>query len=212
MLQLDELDARILNALFEDGRRSFRKISRLVGVTTPTVQARFGRMKDAGLIRSISPILDNSKLQQGIDCLFYLSINPSEIEKTTEALAKRREVRGIYLTTGTDNLVLRVVTDGLDDLQRFSQMLSQDFGLEQRSSQMVVRVFKDEQSAQPKPGMGVRLQCETCSGPVTGKPFILKVAGRERYFCCRICMEKFQEKYGAKLKGLSITVETPTAL
>ena len=210
MLQLDEVDARILNALFEDGRRSFRKISRLVGVTTPTVQARIRRMKDVGLIRSISPILDNSKLQQGIDCLLYLTTNPSEIEKTTEALAKRREVKGIYLTTGTDNLVVRVVTDSLDELQRFSQMLFQDFGLEQHSSQMVVRVFKEDQSAFVKPGMGVRLKCETCSGPVTGRPFILKVAGRERYFCCRICLEKFQEKYGPKLKGLSITVETPT--
>jgi Lrp/AsnC family transcriptional regulator, regulator for asnA, asnC and gidA len=211
MPKLDETDSRILKILFEDGRRSFREISRLSGVTTPTVQARVKRMMDSGLIRGISPILDSSKFEQGIVCLLYLAVNPSEIERTAEKLGKRREVRGIYLTTGEDNLVLHVVVDSLDDLQRFSEMLDRDFGLKQRSSQMVVRAFKDDQTVLLRPGMGVRLKCETCSGPIPGKPFILKVAGRERYFCCRTCLAKFREKYEVKLKGLAMTLQTPDA-
>jgi Lrp/AsnC family transcriptional regulator, leucine-responsive regulatory protein len=211
MPALDETDSRILKILFEDGRRSFREISRLSGVTTPTVQARVKRMMDSGLIRSFSPILDSSKFEQGIVCLLYLAVNPSDIEQTAEKLGKRQEVRGIYLTTGEDNLVLRVVVDSLNDLQHFSEMLDREFGAKQRSSQMVVRAYKDDQSVLLRPGTGVRLKCETCSGSITGKPFLLKVAGRERYFCCRTCLEKFQEKYEVKLKGLSITVETPDA-
>jgi DNA-binding Lrp family transcriptional regulator len=208
---LDETDSRILKIMFEDGRRSFREISRLSGVTTPTVQARVKRMMDSGLIRGVTPILDSSKFEQGIACFLYLAANPSEVEQTAEKLAKRPEVRGIYLTTGEDNLVLRVVVDSLNDLQRFSEMLVREFALKQRSSQMVVRAFKDDQTVLLRPGMGVRLKCETCSGSITGKPFLLKVAGRERYFCCTTCLDKFREKYDVKLKGLSITVETPDA-
>ena len=209
MPELDTTDARILEIMFEDGRRSFRKIARLAGITTPTVQARVKRMMDAGLIRKISPILDTSKLEQGIVCLLYLSINPSEIEKTAEKLGHRPEVKGMYLTTGEDNLVLRIVVDSLNDLQRFSEMLDREFGVKHHTSQMVVRTFKDDQAVLLRPGVGVRLQCETCSGAITGKPFILKVAGRERYFCCRTCLDKFREKYEVKLKGLSITLQTP---
>jgi DNA-binding Lrp family transcriptional regulator len=209
MPELDETDFRILRILFEDGRRSFREISRLAGVTAPTVQARVKRMMDSGLVRGVSPVLDASKFERGIDCLLYLQANPSDIDLTAEKLAKRQEVRGIYLTTGEDNLVLRVVVDSLEDLQRFSEMLERDIGVKQRSSQMVVRAFKDEQPVLIKPGMGFRLQCETCNGPVAGKPFILKVAGRERFFCCQTCLEKFREKYEPKLKGLSIDMETP---
>lgn len=209
MPELDETDSRILKILFEDGRRSFREISRRAGVTTPTVEARIRRMMDSGLIRTISPILDASKFEQGIVCFLYLTLNPSEIEQTAEKLRKLQEVRGIYLTTGEDNLVLRVVVDSLNDLQHFSEILDREYGVKQHSSQMVVRAFKDDQAVLLKPGMGVRLQCETCSGPIAGKPFILKVAGRERYFCCRTCLGKFREKYEVKLRGLSITMQTP---
>lgn len=209
MPRLDETDFRILRILFEDGRRSFREISRLAGVTTPTVQARVRRMMDSGLVRGISPILDSSKFERGIDCLLYLRASPSDIEHIAEKLGKRQEVRGIYLTTGEDNLVVRVVVDSLDDLQSFSEMLGRDFAVKQHSSQMVVRAFKDDQAVLIKPGMGVRLQCETCNGPITGKPFILKVAGRERFFCCQTCLGKFRETYEPKLKGLSIDIEAP---
>jgi DNA-binding Lrp family transcriptional regulator len=209
MPELDEIDARILRILLEDGRRSFREVSRLAGVTTPTVQARVKRMIDGGLIRKISPILEPSKFEQGILCHLYLSVNPSEIEKTADELAKRQEVRGIYLTTGENNLVLRVLVDSLNDLQHFTEALDREFHVKQSSSQMVVRVFKDDQAVMIRPGLGIKLQCETCNGAIAGKPFILKVAGRERFFCCRTCLDKFREKYEPKLKGLSITIEPP---
>lgn len=209
MPELDKTDIRILKILFEDGRRSFREISRLAGVTTPTVQARFRRMRDSGLLRGVSPVLDASKFEHGLDCLLYLRANPSDIERTADKLARRAEVRGIYLTTGEDNLLLRVAVDSLNDLQRFSEMLDRDFGLKQHSSQMVVRTFKEDQRVLIKPGFGVRLQCETCNGPVAGKPFILKVAGRERFFCCQTCLGEFRKKYEPKLKGLSLDMETP---
>ena len=204
MLELDDVDAHILRTLFEDGRRSFREISRIVGVTTPTVQARVKRMMDSGLIRGISPILDSSKLEQGIACLLYFDVNPPDIERIARKLGRRREVKGIYLTTGDDNLVLRVMVESLNALQEFTETLSRDFHIKQRSSQMVVRAFKDDQAVLLRPGVGVRLKCESCGGPVAGKPSILQVAGRERYFCCRTCLGKFREKYEAKLKDLSI--------
>jgi len=72
---------------------------------------------------------------------------------------------------------------------------------------MVVRIFKDDQAVIVRPGMGVHLKCETCNGPIPTKPFILKVAGHERFFCCPMCLEKFREKYEPKLKELELTVE-----
>ena len=46
MPELDDVDARILGILVEDGRRSFREVARRTGITTPTVQARVKRMMD----------------------------------------------------------------------------------------------------------------------------------------------------------------------
>src|SRR3989442_1204238 len=72
MPELDDVDARILGILVEDGRRSFREVARRAGITTPTVQARVKRMMDEGLIRKISPVFDVSKFKQGLVFHLYL--------------------------------------------------------------------------------------------------------------------------------------------
>ena len=43
-LSLDEMDVSILNSILEDGRKSFRQISRDTGITTPTVKAIYERL------------------------------------------------------------------------------------------------------------------------------------------------------------------------
>lgn len=57
-LELDDYDVSILKSLLKNGRKSFRKISRETGITTPTVKARFSRLVNIGFIKSVSPILD----------------------------------------------------------------------------------------------------------------------------------------------------------
>src|SRR6266851_7062386 len=128
MPELDDVDARILGILVEDGRRSFREVARRAGVTTPTVQARVKRMMDEGLIRKISPIFDVSKFKQGLVFHLYLRVNPAEIENIAHKLEKNPEVRGIYLTTGENNLTLRVAVESLEQLQRFTESRRKDSG------------------------------------------------------------------------------------
>ena len=60
-LHLDENDVAIINSLLEDGRKSFRQISRDTGITTPTVKARFERLVNVGFIKGVFPIFDFGK-------------------------------------------------------------------------------------------------------------------------------------------------------
>jgi Lrp/AsnC family leucine-responsive transcriptional regulator len=43
-LRLDNNDIAIIKSLTNDGRKSFRQISRETGITTPMVKARFERL------------------------------------------------------------------------------------------------------------------------------------------------------------------------
>lgn len=53
----------ILKSLLKDGRKSF-EISRETGITTPTVKARFTRLVNVGLIKSVSPIIDFNIIEE----------------------------------------------------------------------------------------------------------------------------------------------------
>lgn len=61
---LDEVDTAILNSLMEDGRKSFRAVSRELKISTPTVKARYERLVNIGLIKSVKPEIDISKLDK----------------------------------------------------------------------------------------------------------------------------------------------------
>jgi len=173
------------------------------------VQTRIKRMMDEGLILGVSPIFNPSKFQLGLVFQLYLRVNPAQIEEIARNLEKRLEVRGIYLTTGENNLTIRINVDSLGELQQFTETLDREFGVKQNSSQMIVRIFKDDQAVIVRPGMGVHLKCETCNGPIPTKPFTLKVAGKERFFCCPMCLAKFREKYDPKLSQFELTLEAP---
>lgn len=61
-VQLDDTDVAILKSLMEDGRKSFRAISREIKVSTPTVKARYERLVNMGLIKSVRPEIDVTKI------------------------------------------------------------------------------------------------------------------------------------------------------
>jgi DNA-binding Lrp family transcriptional regulator len=61
-VDLDNTDVAILKSLMEDGRKSFRAISREIKVSTPTVKSRYERLVNMGLIKSVKPEIDLSKV------------------------------------------------------------------------------------------------------------------------------------------------------
>jgi DNA-binding Lrp family transcriptional regulator len=63
-VDLDNMDIAILKSLMEDGRKSFRAISRKIKVSTPTVKSRYERLVNMGLIKSVKPEIDLSKVNR----------------------------------------------------------------------------------------------------------------------------------------------------
>ena len=61
---LDETDVAIIKSLMQDGRKSFRQISRELKISTPTVKFRYQRLVNVGLIKSVVPLIDTSKLEK----------------------------------------------------------------------------------------------------------------------------------------------------
>jgi DNA-binding Lrp family transcriptional regulator len=71
-VDLDNTDIAILKSLMEDGRKSFRAISREIKVSTPpTVKSRYERLVNIGLIKSVKPEIDLSKVTRGKKSQFF---------------------------------------------------------------------------------------------------------------------------------------------
>jgi DNA-binding Lrp family transcriptional regulator len=77
-VELDGYDISILKSLFDDGRKSFRQISRETGITTPTVKARYERLVNVGFVKKIIPIIDLRKVQNASSLLELQTENNSK--------------------------------------------------------------------------------------------------------------------------------------
>jgi DNA-binding Lrp family transcriptional regulator len=70
-VDLDDTDVAILKSLMDDGRKSFRAISREIKVSTPTVKSRYERLVNIGLIKSVKPEIDLSKINREKKSQFF---------------------------------------------------------------------------------------------------------------------------------------------
>jgi DNA-binding Lrp family transcriptional regulator len=87
-VQLDDTDVAIVKSLMEDGRKSFRAISREIKVSTPTVKVRYERLVNMGLIKSIKPEIDLSKVDRK---------SKNEFDDTLESLKKQKKHFHVYV-------------------------------------------------------------------------------------------------------------------
>jgi len=80
-VDLDNIDIAILKSLMEDGRKSFRAISREIKVSTPTVKSRYERLVNIGLIKSVKPEIDLSKVDSHKKSHFLSDKNIKQLSK-----------------------------------------------------------------------------------------------------------------------------------
>jgi DNA-binding Lrp family transcriptional regulator len=83
-VDLDGTDIAILKSLMEDGRKSFRAISREIRVSTPAVKSRYERLVNIGLIKSVKPDIDLFKV-------YSRKKNQSFGEETIKQLEKQKK-------------------------------------------------------------------------------------------------------------------------
>lgn len=87
-VQLDDIDVAILKSLMEDGRKSFRAISREIKVSTPTVKARYERLVNMGLIKAVKPEIDFSKVDKK---------SKDDLGDTLQTLKKQKKHFHVYV-------------------------------------------------------------------------------------------------------------------
>ncbi|MBL3567945.1 ArsR family transcriptional regulator [Rhodovulum sulfidophilum] len=127
--RLDALDRRILGELQADSGQSLDEIARKVGSSKTPVWNRIRKMREAGVIRQQTVIVDPKALDRGT-CFFVL-IRTSEHEadwqrRFLQALLKRPEVLEAHRLAGEIDYILKVRVADATAYDVFYQALISD--------------------------------------------------------------------------------------
>lgn len=116
MAGLDQLDERIVAHLREDGRRSFRRIARDLGVSEATVRARVTQLVADGAIRIT---INTNVFELGyLTAELRLDVGHEHLEDVLDRLSGLPQVDYAIVCTGRPNLSVAVVCSSLDQLER----------------------------------------------------------------------------------------------
>ena len=204
--KLDNIDIAIVKSLMQDGRKSVRQIAREIRVSTPTVEARFSRMRGVGIIKNIQPIFDVEKIDSQMSALIFLKTNASQSVDIANKLSSIPQVRGVYKMTGEYNIIIKVtMAQHPEYFEEFMRTrIANMGGIKSASYQMITKTIKDDQSIPLiKEGVFLKIKCDYCDNDIFKDTKLLRVGQYERYFCCNSCLTLYKQKYRSKIERMS---------
>ncbi|HVP27097.1 MAG TPA: Lrp/AsnC family transcriptional regulator [Candidatus Bathyarchaeia archaeon] len=119
---LDDVDLKILEALQNDSRQTYKNIGKSIGIAHSTVYDRIKRMEKYGIIKKYTTIIDAEKTgKRKILALMTIYTDPKESETVAQKLCRDPEVLEVYTSLSEELLILaKVVAENQESLHAFT--------------------------------------------------------------------------------------------
>jgi DNA-binding Lrp family transcriptional regulator len=117
-VRLDDVDRKLLAALAADGRAGFEHLASVTGWSPTTVRRRMTELREHGVLY-LDLDVDGMMFSLATRTLLWLSVAPSALQQTGEALAAHPEIAFAAATTGPTNLCASVVCADQRELYRY---------------------------------------------------------------------------------------------
>ena len=118
MARLDDLDMKILSALYADASVSVPKLSKQLGVNLSVLYSRIKRLQKRGVIEKFTVLVNEETLGMRAGALAGLNIDPKQRETVLEMVQKIEGVRLIREVTGRFDVLVNLKGQSLDELHR----------------------------------------------------------------------------------------------
>ena len=122
MINLDDIDRRLLAELQAEGRITNVELAQRVGLTAPPCLRRVRSLEEAGIIKGYHADLDAAKLGFTITVFALVSLK-SQAEESLRAFEEHMkglpEVRECHMLNGEIDFILKIVSRDLQSFQEF---------------------------------------------------------------------------------------------
>ena len=144
MINMDELDYKILRKLNENARKSYREIARELKVSLSTISNRIKKLEDEKIIEGYIPVINQEKMGFDLTAVINVKISHGKLIEVQEKISKDKHVSSIYDITGDwDSLIIANFKDRRD-LNGFIKGVLAMENVEKTNTQIVLNIVKNE--------------------------------------------------------------------
>jgi Lrp/AsnC family transcriptional regulator for asnA, asnC and gidA len=141
----DDLEIKIVRALNENSRKSFREIAKETGSSAPAVINKIKRLEELGAIKGYIPVLDPEYFGYNLMAVIAIRISHGKLIETQEKIAEDPHVFAIYDVTGEWDSIVIARFKSRGDLNKFVKSLLAQKYVDRTFTNIVLNVVKDEQ-------------------------------------------------------------------
>ena len=139
LLRVDEVDRKILASLVDDGRSTYDEIGRHVSLSAPAVKRRVDRLRQSGVLRGFTALVDPVALGASTEALIELFYAPGiGLDQVRESLRPLPEVVEAWSVTGDADCIVRVRARDPQDLERVIMELQREASVVRTRSQIIM--------------------------------------------------------------------------
>ncbi len=117
-MQLDEIDYKIIDALQKNGRASYKKIARDLGVSDGTVRFRTDRLIKNHILR-ISASINPLYFENSIVAQVGVNLEKRANRIVMEEISRLKGVQSVINVTGRYDLIIEVFVNSRSELRKF---------------------------------------------------------------------------------------------
>ncbi len=140
----DELDLKILSFLQEDGRASYREISKKLNISVGTVHNRLKKLKKKGVIKGFIPVIDPKKLGYELTALIMIKVSGKHYEEVEKAVSSLSNVLLAYMITGDYDISVLARFRDQNELNKFIRRLLSIEHVKSTTTSIVLSVLKED--------------------------------------------------------------------
>ncbi|USS41700.1 Lrp/AsnC family transcriptional regulator [Thermococcus aggregans] len=129
MVDVDEIDKKILVELRKNGRITFTELSKKLGLSVASIKNRVDKLERLGAIKGYSALVEPAFLDEYLQTLIELELlaDDPQAERALQEIGKLENVLGIYRKTGEFQIMIRANFRNMDELKSFLRFLSQRY-------------------------------------------------------------------------------------
>jgi Lrp/AsnC family transcriptional regulator for asnA, asnC and gidA len=141
---LDNIDKKILMILQKNSRTPLREISKEVDLAESTVYERIKKMRERGIIKRFSVVLNPNALGLGVLAFVLIKAKAGMYSHVAEELKKYPKIVEVYETTGDYDMIAKIRARDSDELNEFLDKIGDIEWVESTHTMVVLKTHKEE--------------------------------------------------------------------
>ncbi len=122
-VNIDEIDAKILNTLLKDARTSFAEIAKDCGVSTHTIMKRFRKLQQSGVITGTSLITRLKGFGYQFPLAADINVLAGKEQEVMEALRKIPNFRACFQVIGKYDIHSTFYVENIEGIEKIRDVL-----------------------------------------------------------------------------------------